>query len=167
MPLWMGGFEVRFRADDLPPFHRLQLWDRWPVRGTPFRAKAEFRINRRRTTCFCNFTESRKWYGNRQDSETEFWYEFCRGIASELERGYDGDRAYRPRFGHMIKRPEWGKKPSATAFRGNADKVTAIKQFKFLVHDMPGTRSATDNFMTIGQSGDHQDCQISGKQTGI
>ncbi len=32
------------------------------MRGTPFRAKAEFRINRRRTICFINFTESRKWY---------------------------------------------------------------------------------------------------------
>ena len=33
-----------------------------------------------------------------------------RDIASEFEQGYDCDPAYRPHIGHMIKRPEWGKK---------------------------------------------------------
>lgn len=105
------GFEPRPGAESAVAHIRLQLWDRRPVRGTPFRAKAEIRFHNYHVTSFINFTKSRKWYGKRQDQkpENEFWYAFYRDIGRALEQEYDGDPAYRPRIGHMIRRPAYGK----------------------------------------------------------
>ena len=107
-----NAFDPRHGAESAVEHIRLQLWDRRPVRGTLFRAKAEIRLPNRFITGFINFTEGRKWFVKRQDTEpeTQHWYEWYRQAIVEFERRYDGDPDYRPRIGHMINRPEYGKK---------------------------------------------------------
>ena len=105
-------FEPRPGSESAVEHIRLQLWDRRPVRGTPFRAKAEVRVHSQRITSFINFTESRKWYGRRQDTApaNQYWYECYGGTVAPVEKAYEGEKDYRPRIGHMIKRPEYGKR---------------------------------------------------------
>lgn len=104
-------FEPRPISESAVEHIRLQLWDRRPVRGTPFRGKAEIRLDRQRITGFINFTESRKWYVKRQDTsyETQWWYDWYREAVAPAERAHNGDKAYCPRIGHMIRQPEHGK----------------------------------------------------------
>jgi hypothetical protein len=105
------GFDPRPGDESAVEHIRLQMWDRRPVRGTPFRVKVELRLGRRRHTHFINFTESRKWYGKRQDllPENQAFYDWYRGTVAPHEKSYDGDPAYRPRIGHMISRPKHGE----------------------------------------------------------
>jgi hypothetical protein len=90
---------------------RFQLWDRRPVRGTPFRAKVEIRFGQQTVTGFINFTEARKWLSKRQDADpqTQGWYLWYRELFRDYAAEYGNDGDYRTRIGHMIKRPEWGK----------------------------------------------------------
>lgn len=90
---------------------RFQLWDRRPVRGTPFRAKVEIRFGGQTVTGFINFTEARKWLSKRQDTnpQTQGWYLWYRELFRDYAAEYGNDGDYQTRIGHMIKRPEWGK----------------------------------------------------------
>lgn len=111
---------------------RFQLWDRRPVRGTPFRAKVEIRFGQQTVTGFINFTEARKWLKKRQDSDpqTQGWYLWYRELFRDYADQFGSNGDYQARIGHMIKRPEWGKPeeqiPQASGILAWRDGIPAI-----------------------------------------
>lgn len=146
-----NSFDPRHGVESAVEHIRLQLWDRRPVRGTPFRAKVEIRLPNRVLTRFINFTEGRKWFAKRQDGDldSQHWYEWYRQAVTEFEQGYDGEPDYRPRIGHMILRPEYGKKerqmPQASGIltweKGQPSIILMIHEFAW---PLPMRRSKHD-----------------------
>ncbi|MCR9175174.1 MAG: hypothetical protein NXI19_04135, partial [Alphaproteobacteria bacterium] len=89
---------------------QVQLWDNTNERGVIFTAKVTVRQGRRNEIYFISPTESRKWFGKRQDTAPESlpWYEFCRDFIRPAEKAYGGDPKYRPRIGHFTAPQRWG-----------------------------------------------------------
>lgn len=95
---------------------QVQLWDNTNARRVQFTAKISVKQGRRMQTYFVSFTESRKWFGKRQDTSPASlpWYEFCRDFIRPAERSYDGDPKYRPRIGHLTAPKRWGDAKTQT-----------------------------------------------------
>ncbi|HEY9818273.1 MAG TPA: hypothetical protein V6D20_21070 [Candidatus Obscuribacterales bacterium] len=105
-----GGLEFHGLETTAVEQVQVQLWDNTNERGVKFTAKVTVRQGRRNETYFISPTESRKWFGKRQDTnpETLPWYEFCRDFIRPAEKAYGGDPKYRPRIGHLTSPKRWG-----------------------------------------------------------